>query len=221
MQELSTKLALARLLDDFDLPDQERANYLIEDLGTLDAECGIEHFLDMGAGSGSMSAVVLTMFPNSHGVLVDVVSRLQIKEYLPSLDDNRYETVGFAELAPIVRDNYDLVLFMDVIEHIPDWKSALRGLFGRVRSGGYLYVQAPSNYPSPNWPTRRILKNKFLGFLGKNDPSQHVRHGMSCKAVLDYCSPTFVPLIAAEDYTVNGKLYCTFKPRTHLLLKKI
>jgi 2-polyprenyl-3-methyl-5-hydroxy-6-metoxy-1,4-benzoquinol methylase len=116
--------------------------------------------------------------------------------------------------------DFDLVLFMDVVEHIPDWKSVLSGLMRYVKPGGYLYIQAPSNYPSPNWPTFKIYKNRFLGFLGKNNPSKHVRHGMSCKTLLDFCSPWFVPLVAAEGYVAGSKVYCSFKPRTHLLLRK-
>jgi len=144
---------------------------------------------------------------------------MQLKEYLPELDDDRYTIIVLSELEDVVQANFDLVLFMDVVEHIPDWKAALRGLFRYVKPGGYLYIQAPSNYPSPNWPFQKLFKNRFLGFLGKHDPAQHVRHGMSCKAILDFCSHEFVPLVAAEDYVVDGKVFCAFKPRTHLLLR--
>ena len=109
---------------------------------------------------------------------------------------------------------------MDVLEHIPNWRAAITDLKRFVAPGGYLYIQAPSNYPSPNWPTKAILMNRLKGFLGKNDPANHVRHGLGCKKILDEVGSEFQPLVAAESYVIGGECLCPFKPRTHLLMQK-
>lgn len=209
------------LLSKFDMSDQERASFLAADLSLIEPDTVIREFLDMGAGSGSMSATVLKIYPQSHGTLIDVVSRSRMKEFLPDLGEERYRILGWSELNMISSDRFNLVLVMDVLEHIPDWKSALKALFNHVDAGGYLYIQTPSDYPSPNWPALNIYWNRFLGCFGKNNPAKHLRHGLSCKEILDFCSGEFRPIVAGEDYVVRGRVFCDFKPRTHLLLRRI
>ena len=209
------------LIAKFPTPAQERGSYLYNDLKTCFSPDTQFTFLDMGAGSGSMSAIILSQFQHSRGELVDVVSRLKMHEFVPNIDENRFVQHPYPATEQLSGKEFDLVLSMDVLEHIPDWKTALHGLFQYVRPNGYLYIQTPSNYPSPSYPATSVYLNYFKGFFGKNNPANHVRHGLSCKSLLDICSTEFTPIVAAEDYVVNGKVFCSFKPRTHLLLKKI
>ena len=209
-----------QLLSSFPAADVERARYLRKDLSRIPSTCTPQSMLDMGAGSGSMSAVVALMYPGINGILVDVVSRLEHLDPLPS----HYRANLQFEMWPCRESlrgmQFDLVMSMDVMEHIPNWKQSLAELMDFVSPNGFLYVQAPSNYPSPNWPTKDILVNRLRGVFGKHNPADHVRHGLSCKSILDEVSDHFEPLVASESYVVDGKCHCSFKPRTHLLLQK-
>ena len=201
--------------------DTERASYLVRDLRHLPADARrISTFLDMGAGSGSMSAVVATLYPEARGVLVDIKDRLTLKELLPGGGMERLQGFGWPATEQLRGKSFDLVLSMDVLEHIPKWKEALEDLIRYVAPGGYLYIQAPSNYPSPNWPTTKMWLNAIKGLMGRQNPALHVRHGLSCKRIYDACRDQFSPIIAAEDYVLDGRVFCDFKPRTHVLLQK-
>lgn len=209
-----------RLRKALPVPDIERAEYLVADFESHLSESKIATVLDMGAGSGSMTAACLSIFPLAEATLVDVTDRLTLDEFLDRAQQERCMGLDWPAKEELAGKKFDLVLSMDVLEHVPDWRGALRQLFEYVAEGGYLYIQTPSRYPSPNWSSRGIYLNRFLGFFGRNNPATHVRHGLSCKEILDVCRPTFTPLVASESYCVNGRVPCAFKPRTHLLLVK-
>jgi len=200
--------------------DVERACYLRRDLQQIEAEDTPQSMLDMGTGTGSMAAVVTMIFPGISGKLVDVKTQLQHLELMPKEDIKNLSFEKWPCEDSLQGQVFDLVLSMDVLEHIPDWRSAVETLKKYVAERGFLYIQTPSSYPSPNWPTRRVYKNWFKGLFGKHNPGGHVRHGLSCKSILDAVGSKFSPIVASESYVVDGKCFCDFKPRTHLLLRK-
>lgn len=208
------------ILEKLPASDFERASYLLDDLRKIPADHRPTSFLDMGAGSGSMAAVVCLMFPGISGVLVDAISRLTLINQLPIETQARLSFLQWPCETELNGRGFDLVLSIDVLEHIPDWKSALKQLTSHVAPEAYLYLQTPSAYPSPNWPTATIYWQRILGLFGMSDPSKHVRHGLSCKELLDEVGQAFLPIVASESYIVNGRCHCAFKPRTHLLLKR-
>ena len=72
-----------------------------------------------------------------------------------------------------------------------------------------------------HYPHLKVFKQRALGFLGQNNPNQHVRHGLSCKQLYDEGTRAGLkPLLAAEDYVVDSISHCDFKPRSHCLFQK-
>jgi len=211
---------IENLINRFPPADIERASYLWRDLELINNATRPQTLLDMGTGSGSMSAVVALKFPGISGRLVDVDARLEHLDLIP--EENRVN-LEF-ELWPCEEKLqgmvFDLVMSMDVLEHIPDWRTAIEALKNYVADDGLLYIQTPSNYPSPNWPTLSVFINRFKGIFDRHNPASHVRHGLSCKSIVDAVGNDFEPLVASESYVVGGKSHCSFKPRTHLLLRR-
>jgi len=141
-----------------------------------------------------------------------------------SRDVNRLEREcsGNPNLTNIIDEKFDLVISTDVLEHIPDWRKAFKKLCGYLAVNGFLYIQTPSNNPSPSYPQKEVFRQRFLGLLGRSDPNKHVRHGISCKQLYDEAVKMGLkPLLAAEDYVVDSITHCDFKPRTHCLFQKV
>jgi SAM-dependent methyltransferase len=201
--------------------EQERLRYLLKDLRLCNPTGRKFRFLDMGAGSGTMSVGVLLLFENAEGTLVDIQDRFAFPDKISESLSKRYRFVAWKNLADISDDRFDLVISTDVLEHIIDWQKAFQNLCSYLAVGGYLYIQVPSNYPSPNYPHLKVFKQRALGFLGQNNPNQHVRHGLSCKQLYDEgIRAGLKPLLAAEDYVVDSISHCDFKPRSHCLFQK-
>lgn len=192
---------------------------------------GERTFFDAGSGRGIMSFFLMRMHPHLHGTLVDVDDNYKdgLNIFFP--DDpptDRFEFIQF-NLHQKQERTYDLVLCMDVLEHIVYWKPVVRDLWNQVSPGGYLYIQTPSNYPSQRYPLPLILRTNLkqrlhrfvpnrVGFDGAN----HVRHGFSVKQLKDYADGLGGKLILAKEQYIRPPGYppCRFKPRTSLLIQK-
>lgn len=201
--------------------EQERLLHLLKDLRLCESSGKKFRFLDMGAGSGTMSVGVLLLMENAEGTLVDIQDRFDVSDEMAEILADRYRFIEWKNLPDLRDQKFNLVISTDVLEHIPDWRQAFQDLCGFMDVGGYLYVQVPSNYPSPNYPLTEVLKHRFYGLFGRNDPNQHVRHGLSCKQLFDEgLKAGLKPLVAAEDYVINSVVHCDFKPRCHCLFMK-
>lgn len=221
MNDYSETPQITRYLERLSPAEQERLRYLLNDLRLCKPSGGRFRFLDMGAGSGTMSAGVLFLFKNAEGTLVDIQDHFAFPKETSEIWSKYIRFVAWKDLANIRDDKFDLVISTDVLEHIIDWRKAFSNLCDYLAIGGHLYIQVPSNYPSPNYPRSRLIKQRALGMLGLNDPSTHVRHGISCKQLFDEAIKNgLVPLLAAEDYVVDSRVYCDFKPRCHCLFQK-
>lgn len=200
--------------------EQERIRYLKHDLRLCDFN-GSFRFLDMGAGFGTMSAGALLLFENAEGTLVDIQDRFSLPADMSKVVSNRYRFLEWNNLAEINDEKFELVISTDVLEHIPDWRTAFRDLSRYLAPNGYLYIQTPSDYPSPNYPRFDVYKQRALSFIRKNNPNLHVRHGLSCKQLYDEgIRMGLKPLLVAEDYVVDAISHCDFKPRCHCLFQK-
>jgi 2-polyprenyl-3-methyl-5-hydroxy-6-metoxy-1,4-benzoquinol methylase len=209
------------LLKNLGIAEQERLLYMKNDLTQHIPQEHVFSFLDMGCGQGTMSAGVLLMYENAKGTLVDIQDIFSFPENINKLVCNRYSFIPWRRVDELNNVKFDLVISTDVLEHIPNWRNAFRNLSKYLCEGGYLYIQTPSNYPSPNYPRFEVAKQQLLGLLGMNNPNQHIRHGLSCKQLFDEAKKIgLTPLRVSEDYVIDFKTYCSFKPRTHCLFMK-
>src|SRR6185437_2806662 len=81
---------------------------------------------------------------------------------------------GYMPLA--LRNEFDVVICSDVMEHIPDDKAAFLNLTQALKPGGYLLVTSPS-VPQPRHLRSVAWREQRVGF----EPSEygHVRDGYS------------------------------------------
>lgn len=212
--------SLAKYMEGMHPADRARLTFTLDDFSKhLDREEFT--FLDYGAGSGSISIGVMLAYPKAKGLLLDVADREDMESEIANTIADRARSVAWDDRHTISDERFDVVISTDVFEHVPNWKSAVRENLKHVSADGVFYVQTPSNYVSPNWPSYKIWINRMLGFVGCHFPSEHVRHGISCKSFVDLtASEGFEPVFAAESYTCNGVMSCSFKPRTHAMFRR-
>lgn len=189
---------------------------MCDDLCRLDPH-DIHTLCDVGAGSGSLTRVAQELFPKAASTIIEKVDRLA--NDVRNSPTTRF--VGDKMSNAMSNEQYDLVISTDVLEHVCDWSGHLKFLVASVKTKGHLYIQVPSNYPSPNYPAFRVLYNRVRCFFGNNDPAYHLRHGISIKDLYDRLSKNFKVLVAEESYITNGVSYCEFKPRVRFLGKKL
>lgn len=104
--------------------------------------------LDAGSGFGQYDRFLLSVAPKAEIVAVDVKEGYlrDASAYMQSTgrgDRIRYEQVDLLELE--TECEYDLILCIDVLEHIEEDREVLRRLHRALKPGGTLMIHSPSH----------------------------------------------------------------------------
>jgi 2-polyprenyl-3-methyl-5-hydroxy-6-metoxy-1,4-benzoquinol methylase len=67
------------------------------------------------------------------------------------------------ETAELLPESYDVVVCLDVLEHVPDPPTFVRQLSGYLRSGGLFIVHAPFFFVTEHCPTHLLANRKYSG----------------------------------------------------------
>jgi ubiquinone/menaquinone biosynthesis C-methylase UbiE len=122
--------------------------------------------LEVGVGEGEVSARVRKRWPDATVVGADLPD-----DDLAGSWRLRGMTGLFADIArmPFPAKAFDLVLAIEVLEHVPDPDAALAELARLAR--GHLVLSVPRE---PIWRVANMARGKYLGALG-NTPG-HIQH---------------------------------------------
>jgi SAM-dependent methyltransferase len=106
------------------------------------------NILDAGSGFGQYSYQMSRLFPKATIKGVDVKHE-QIDDcnhFFSSVGKNKKVTFEYADLTAFVEpNNYDLILSVDVMEHIEEDELVFRNFFQSLRKGGILLISTPSD----------------------------------------------------------------------------
>lgn len=130
------------------LRDQICAHFALDD--TLIRPFGGLDFLDVGCGGGLIAEPMARLGANVMGIDADpktigiAAAHLTMSKNL-AVD---YQCVSIENLKPKGRE-FDVVLALEIVEHVDDLKFFLKSLSARVRSGGLLFISTINrNLPS-------------------------------------------------------------------------
>jgi ubiquinone/menaquinone biosynthesis C-methylase UbiE len=122
--------------------------------------------LEVGVGEGEVSERIRERWPDATVVGADLPD-----DELAASWRQRGMTGLFADIArlPFPAETFDLVLAIEVLEHVPDPDAALAELARLAR--GHLVLSVPRE---PIWRVANMARGKYLGALG-NTPG-HIQH---------------------------------------------
>lgn len=153
-----------------------QAQYLIEKITPLVTSDA--NILDIGSGYGSFVLLSNKMGYKTSGIELEKFEYeiSQERAQLEGVSPNVFN-LGSALDLPFENDPFDVVTFWNILEHIPDYKKALKEAHRVLKKGGRIFIIAP-NYSAfrkeahyhvpwipffPKW-----LAKHYLILLGKN-----------------------------------------------------
>lgn len=151
------------------------------------------NILDVGCNMGLMSFEIARRLPAGKVLGIDT-DRQFIKAAIEIKNQAGIPNVNFrvvsAPRIPSVPDNYcDVVLLIDVIEHIVDDRSLLQEVDRILKPGGVVIISVPTaNYP-------RVFGREFHKQVG------HVRDGYSIEELRALLAPTRLKIEEYHHYT--------------------
>lgn len=144
-------------------------------------------WVDVGAGNGVLSELLLSQFPNSTGVAIDFHGRPVHLEKYQSLEwvkiDLNRSNVGSA----LKGRQFDLVISLAVLEHVQDPYEFVKVLISLIAKKGLLYMACPANDSLAS----RVMQKKWPYLIpGEhlNIPTRKGMHLLMKRALHHHCS---------------------------------
>jgi 2-polyprenyl-3-methyl-5-hydroxy-6-metoxy-1,4-benzoquinol methylase len=119
----------------------------------MDVPTRLDRICDFGCGSGLLLGDVLERVPEAHGTGMDISCRVlrHASQVLSArgLDDRAGLVRADIRRIPVNNGKFDLVLAMEVLEHLPDPASGLRELTRILAPDGWLVTSIPVEDRAP------------------------------------------------------------------------
>lgn len=122
-----------------------RHYHLASELAIL-KENKIQSILEIGCGIGTFTSLVAKTFPNANITGVDI-SKNNVSIARSRLKSDRFEFVqaDFSDESPLNKKKYDLLIFADVLEHIPveRYSNLFQNISNHCEQNAFLFINIP------------------------------------------------------------------------------
>jgi SAM-dependent methyltransferase len=152
----------------------------------LEIGCGTGHNLPMLSRFGRVQACELD----------DSARALAAKRF-----GRKIEAAKLPDLSVFEAASFDLVALLDVLEHVPDDRSALEAILTRLKPGGALLLTVPAN--KWMWSAHDVAHHHFRRY-SKDELARLVGEAGFQPQLLSYFNTLLFPLVAAAR--IAGKL---------------
>lgn len=158
----------------------------------------INKILDAGSGIGAYTLWLSKKYNNSKvmGGEIDEIKLNFTKKFSNEMNIKNVEFEYLNLEKTISRNNYDLVVNIDVLEHVKNYKQVLRNFHKLISPGGILFIHTPQ-------PNQRRIFSKLQNW----HHDEHVHEGFDPESLKkDLKAVGFKTLEARETFGFFGKL---------------
>ncbi len=156
--------------------------------------------LDAGSGYGQYTHFLTRVFPKSHVKAIDLKEEqvADCNTFFHNIHKDKQAKFEVADLTNFQeKEKYDLILSVDVMEHIEDDQGVFKNLYQALKPGGLLLISTPSDQGGSD-------------VHGEGDSSfieEHVRDGYSIKDIENKLHDAgFTRIDSRYSYGTPGKI---------------
>ncbi|MEI7741668.1 MAG: class I SAM-dependent methyltransferase [bacterium] len=124
----------------------------IEKITQCVAELKASRILDAGCGEGHLLALIKKRLPGAETFGSDIIE-VALEHARVRSPDSTFVTARISEM-PFADGYFDAITCTEVLEHVYDYREALKEFRRLIRPGGYLIVTFPNE---PVWTASRFL----------------------------------------------------------------
>jgi SAM-dependent methyltransferase len=186
----------------FGIPEigfQLRGRYFLNTLNSLQ-EYKPKRILDAGSGIGYYAMELNKRYPNAKIDGIDI-DKYKLEFCKKLVTTNNLKNINFQyknlESQPLTNNIYDLIVNIDVLEHVNNYRDILKKFYSSLKPGGLLYIH------TPQINQQRIFK----GFFRNWHHEDHVREGFNPTDLKNELNQLgFKNIILSEGFGLWGKL---------------
>lgn len=103
-----------------------------------------ENILDFGCGSGVMLPFLSNISKQVIAIDVDLLPIQSVQKYIPISNNVQIKDATKINITDLPKDSFDLIIALDVLEHVQDLPKTLSELFTLLKPNGQLIVSGPT-----------------------------------------------------------------------------
>src|SRR5690606_10871443 len=103
-----------------------------------------ENILDFGCGSGVMLPFLSSISKQVIAIDVDLLPIQSVQKYIPIANNVQIKDATKISISDLPKDSFDLIVALDVLEHVGDLPKTLSELFSLLKPNGQLIVSGPT-----------------------------------------------------------------------------
>ena len=103
-----------------------------------------EHVLDFGCGSGVMLPHLSQISSHVTAMDVDLLPIERVQKYIPLAANVEVKDALKTNITDLPKNSFDLIIALDVLEHVKDLPRTLNELLALLKPGGQLIVSGPT-----------------------------------------------------------------------------
>ncbi|MBL8100089.1 MAG: class I SAM-dependent methyltransferase [Anaerolineales bacterium] len=103
-----------------------------------------ENILDFGCGSGVMLPFLSNISKQVTAIDVDLLPIQSVQKYIPLANNIEVKDGTKINISDLSKNSFDLIIALDVLEHVQDLPKTLTELFSLLKPNGQLIVSGPT-----------------------------------------------------------------------------
>lgn len=103
-----------------------------------------ENILDFGCGSGAMLPFLSSISKQVIAIDVDLLPIQSVQKYIPIANNVQIKDATKINITDLPKDSFNLIIALDVLEHVQDLPKTLSELFSLLKPNGQLIVSGPT-----------------------------------------------------------------------------
>lgn len=103
-----------------------------------------ENILDFGCGSGVMLPFLSSISQQVIAVDVDLLPIQSVQKYIPLANNVEVKDATKINISDLSKNSFDLIIALDVLEHVDNLPKTLSDLFSLLKPNGQLIVSGPT-----------------------------------------------------------------------------
>lgn len=199
--------------------EEHQATSLKDVKAALGPSVGEKHVLDLGAGMGGLSVALLREL-GTEGLRLEAMDYNHAYCLIARLRAQRYGlrlpiVVAAGEQLPYASAVFDLVICLDVLEHVADAPSVLREMYRVVRPGGTVLTTVPNRHafrdphyhlPLINW-LPRALAERIVERAGRSKSGGPLHDRQALSELNTYTWGQFQRLADTTGFRVRDQVF--------------
>lgn len=162
-------------------------------------------FFDAGAGFCQYSDYILEKYPMARVFAVDLKTDY-LRDYYQSLSEGKKKKFSFSEgdlqNFEIQKGKADIVIAVDILEHIVDDSSVLKNFYSSMNHGAFLIISTPSNLDKAAAYTEEHVRPGYSILELKEKVKQQGFQEVSCKYSYGFWGKLYWHLIMKNSLTL-------------------